>query len=276
MNWYVLFVFSGKEDLVKWLIQKELGIYDIRCCVPKRQVPEKKNGSFYSRIKPMFPGYVFIRTKLDTSLYYKIKAMPNVVRLLNYTNKKDLQISSDHAYTFQFIPNSEMERVLRILNDNETLEFTKVLVRRKKTIVLSGPLKGMDSKIIKIDKRKNRAKLEIDILGGTKTIDIGIELIKPSIVTKNNERKNKGRGDLMMEIREKIEKMINELLEVPSNNYLENNLVSNGINSLTFIRLVVNIEEEFGIEFPDEYLDPEKLRTIDEIVDYIRGLQNVK
>jgi acyl carrier protein len=42
-----------------------------------------------------------------------------------------------------------------------------------------------------------------------------------------------------------------------------------GADSLDVVEIVMEIEEEFGIEVPDE--DAEKMRTVQQIVDYIDG-----
>lgn len=42
-----------------------------------------------------------------------------------------------------------------------------------------------------------------------------------------------------------------------------------GINSLQFIQLIVYTETEFDIEVEDEYLEVGKMRTLDQLIDYI-------
>lgn len=50
---------------------------------------------------------------------------------------------------------------------------------------------------------------------------------------------------------------------------LDADLVSLGINSLMFIKLIVAIEVEFDIEIDDDDLDIEKLNTFGELINYI-------
>lgn len=51
----------------------------------------------------------------------------------------------------------------------------------------------------------------------------------------------------------------------------DDDLSSFGVNSVSFIKLVVAVEEEFGFEFDDEQLDFNNFRTINGIVEYIKG-----
>lgn len=51
---------------------------------------------------------------------------------------------------------------------------------------------------------------------------------------------------------------------------LDTNLIEVGLNSLLFIRLVVMVEDMYGIEFMDEDLDLQKFRTLRNWTDYIK------
>jgi len=45
------------------------------------------------------------------------------------------------------------------------------------------------------------------------------------------------------------------------------------MESVVFISTVISIEEEFGIEFPDEYLNIAYFNNIDEVLRIIKGIQ---
>lgn len=46
------------------------------------------------------------------------------------------------------------------------------------------------------------------------------------------------------------------------------------MESVVFISTVISIEEEFGIEFPDEYLNITYFNNIDGILRIIKGIQS--
>lgn len=50
---------------------------------------------------------------------------------------------------------------------------------------------------------------------------------------------------------------------------LEDAIASIGINSIGFVRIVVAIETEFDFEFDDDYLDPTRFQSINDIIEYI-------
>jgi acyl carrier protein len=47
------------------------------------------------------------------------------------------------------------------------------------------------------------------------------------------------------------------------------NLTEHGMDSMIFIQVVVDIEAQFGVEIPDNYLLTEKMNTIDKISDIV-------
>ncbi|MEK3795318.1 phosphopantetheine-binding protein [Paenibacillus sp. FSL R7-0204] len=71
--------------------------------------------------------------------------------------------------------------------------------------------------------------------------------------------------------RGRIKTIINEVLENPKEANIVNVLSANGLNSITFIKAIVSIEEEFNFEFPDEFLSLEKIPTVDALVQFIES-----
>jgi acyl carrier protein len=55
---------------------------------------------------------------------------------------------------------------------------------------------------------------------------------------------------------------------------LEDAIAAIGINSIGFVRIVVAIETEFDFEFDDDYLDPTRLQSINDIIEYIMANVN--
>ncbi|MEJ6950343.1 acyl carrier protein [Natronospora cellulosivora (SeqCode)] len=56
-------------------------------------------------------------------------------------------------------------------------------------------------------------------------------------------------------------------------NQINDDLTLLNIDSITFIRLIVIIEDEFNIEIPDEYLILNKMNTVNKIVNIISDIK---
>jgi transcriptional antiterminator NusG len=48
-------------------------------------------------------------------------------------------------------------------------------------VVTDGPLMGLEGKIIKVDKRKERAKIKLDLYDDSFCIDLAFEIIEPAM-----------------------------------------------------------------------------------------------
>ena len=72
-----------------------------------------------------------------------------------------------------------------------------------------------------------------------------------------------------MSIFEKLQEMIADQLEIDAEDitYDSNILDDLGADSLDLVDLLMSVEDEFGIEIPDE--DVENISTIGDIVEYI-------
>ena len=75
-------------------------------------------------------------------------------------------------------------------------------------------------------------------------------------------------------ITEKVTEIIVEQLGVSADQVKpESNLIDDlGADSLDAVELVMAVEEEFGIEVPDE--EAEKLRSVGDIISHVEGAQS--
>ncbi|WP_126322714.1 acyl carrier protein [Candidatus Rickettsiella viridis] len=75
----------------------------------------------------------------------------------------------------------------------------------------------------------------------------------------------------MSTIEERVKKVVVEQLDIkPEEATLEASFVDDlGADSLDTVELVMALEEEFDTEIPDE--DAEKIRTIQQAVDYVKA-----
>jgi len=76
------------------------------------------------------------------------------------------------------------------------------------------------------------------------------------------------------EIEAKIRRVISESIDLitPMEQVgLDDNLLQLGMDSINIIKVIINIESEFGFEFTDEDLNMENFRNIRNLVEYVQG-----
>ncbi|MBE6049558.1 MAG: acyl carrier protein [Clostridium sp.] len=77
-------------------------------------------------------------------------------------------------------------------------------------------------------------------------------------------------------MKEKVIKIIKETLGIGEEREItgETDISSLGVNSLNFLRIIVEIEEAFDIEFDDNELNFDYFNTIDSVIKLIESKMN--
>lgn len=164
---YVLRVTSGKEKNCIDFMKKYYSEISSNFYFPERELLILRKGCKVKELKPLFPGYVFYETR-------KI-------------NSEEITIINDYSYFISFLPKGSDPRpvlkneeiVLKTLfNFGSIIEVSKVQFdENKKIFVKRGPMKGLEGRIVKVDRRKNRVKIKFDLYESPFLIDLGFEMI---------------------------------------------------------------------------------------------------
>jgi transcriptional antiterminator NusG len=165
-NWHALFCKTGQEDKVKKRLEYRLkDKFDI--IVPKRRLRERRGGEWRFVTKVLFPGYVLVHGNIDDWEYYSFKGVPGLLRML----RTGMDIASIEPYEMQVLGN--------LICNNEIIGFSRVMVEGKKVSVIDGPLLSMEGYIESINHRKGRAKVRLNFLGEPRTVELGVEVLRP-------------------------------------------------------------------------------------------------
>ncbi len=170
MKYFAIQVQTTKEDSYIELLSKHLDFRSEKqdLIFLKRCLPIKKKGIVKNELKPIFPGYIFIKTnEIDSELYTIMRATQYFVRFLP-ENKNICNIQSQDL--------NLLEHFLRL--GNVAKISTVVFDENQRIAVKEGPLKGLEGSIIKVDKRKQRAKVAIDFANTQFSIDLAFEVIE--------------------------------------------------------------------------------------------------
>lgn len=169
-NWHALFVHTGREDYIKKHIDFRLNydnINDYRLIVPKRKLRERKNGAWIDVQKTLFPGYILINSDEIVDWSRQFRDITGLVRILR------------NGHELAEIAPSEVEVINKLIMNDDLIGFSTVLVKGTAIQVIEGPLLSMEGYIQSIDTRKGRAKVIFNFLGEQRTIDLGVNILKP-------------------------------------------------------------------------------------------------
>jgi transcriptional antiterminator NusG len=148
MNWYVLQVRTGQEPAIKG----ELNRQGYTAAAPTEIRMERKGGKWHEKQRIVFPSYVFIKIDLTDEDFYRVRDIPGVIRFLGVG--KPEPICENEEYIIEWLRN----------DDNPLEPSGLVYCTGNKVMVVSGPLKGYEGTIIRINKRQRRALLAITIV----------------------------------------------------------------------------------------------------------------
>lgn len=170
-NYYALQVKTREE--LKFIRQAQSMNPDMlmQLYFPQRDLKISKRGVIKPSRTAVFPGYVFLELndEEDVRRYrWALKKIDGFYRFL----KSNYQITP--------LQNRDLELVLHFIKKvGPVAGVSKVYFdENSKIVVMQGPLSGLEGKIIKVDKRKKRAKIVLDLYGDSFSIDLAFEVIE--------------------------------------------------------------------------------------------------
>lgn len=152
-------------------LEKVLSDREMRILIPKRKIIERRGGRNYEKIKTLLPGYVLIKADMSKELYYELKTVPNLIRVLK-----------DDSEPVEVLE-QEIAVILALTDNGDVIDFSSVYKVGNAIKVIDGPLKGLEGIIESYDHRKKRIKIRLDFMDRTRRIDLGAHLVdvyKPS------------------------------------------------------------------------------------------------
>jgi len=170
MNYYALQVKTlGEEKYIKLFRalhpEIRLPIYFLQRSLDIRRKGVKMNSS-----SAIFPGYLFIEIEDDDDIRKYHWAFRGTDGFYKFLPKNQ---------NIRPLGNKDLELVLHFIKNVGPMAGKSLVTfdENSRMVVIEGPLAGLEGKIIKVDKRKGRAKVKLDIYGDSFTIDLAFEAI---------------------------------------------------------------------------------------------------
>ncbi|MCR5796739.1 MAG: antiterminator LoaP [Eubacterium sp.] len=166
--WYVIWTLTGHEkeliDIINEKVPKDMYI---RAWSPVKEELRKYQGEETSVQLMLFPGYVFIDT-----------TQPKEVHELLYRNKNYIGFLKCDD---EFISVSEGEKqiISHFMGESDCASASLGVMENGTVLIIDGPLKGMEDKIVKIDRHKKKAWVLIpNLLGQDRKLSFALEVVE--------------------------------------------------------------------------------------------------
>lgn len=168
MALYVIQVMGGKEQHVCDLINRQLNDAVKECFVPRREVMRRVEGEWVPMRETLFPGYLFVETRDIQQVMERLSHIPAFTRLLGVSDERVIPLSSDEV--------AWLTALMKPLD--KVVVMSVGVIEGDRVMVTSGPLKGHEALISRIDRHKRAAYLDMRMFGRTKTIKVGLEIVR--------------------------------------------------------------------------------------------------
>ena len=170
MPFFVLQVRTGGEERFRRQAEKVLTPQRGELFWPRRSLRVRRAGAWRETVAPIFPGYLFLRADhLSSTLFQELKGLPGFTRFLR--DNSDVE------------PLGERDLLIlqHFLSFGEVVHRSKVSFDANRRIqVLDGPLKALQGRIVRVDRRKGRARVRLELYENSFLIDFGFDDIAPA------------------------------------------------------------------------------------------------
>jgi transcriptional antiterminator NusG len=170
MRFYAMQVRSGREQQFSSLARGRRLVALEALLWPRRSLRIRKGGEWKDSLAPLFPGYLFLRTDDFNDVPWRaLSSLPDFVRFLPSNDR--------------IVPLDERDQttLAHFLSFGEVVDRSVVTFDENRRIrVVSGPLQGLEGRIVRVDRRKGRARVRLDIYADAFEIDFGFDILESS------------------------------------------------------------------------------------------------
>lgn len=165
--WYVVQVVGGREETARHLIDKfvDAGTYK-EVFVPRYRATQKVDGELKYYHPVLTPGYVIVDTTKVDAFESQLRCVPAFTRLLGNNE------------CFKALDREERAWLEEWTKPNERVVQGSIgRINKGKLKILSGPLVGMEGRVVKVNRRKKKATVLMNVMGRPKEISLELEII---------------------------------------------------------------------------------------------------
>lgn len=158
MKWYVAMVETGRELEARRFLQQA----GLPAKVPQERRPVRSGGAWADKDYVLLPGYVFVgREDFDAADYYTLRETPGYLKLLGPPPPHPQAISYLEAEYINLLAPTDESLAPSVVEGGE---------------VVDGVLLRIPGSIVKLDTRRKRAKVELNLLGEKKLVEFCIQV----------------------------------------------------------------------------------------------------
>lgn len=166
-NWYAVKVRSGREDKIVKACDILVNRHVLKeCFIPRYKRMRKLRGQWFYIEEILFKGYVFMITDHVDELFNELKKIPDLTKILGNDGENIYPIYEEEAMLLERFGGSE-----------RVVDVSCGYIEGDCIRITNGPLMGYEGNIVKIDRHKRIAYVDISLFEQITTVQVGLEII---------------------------------------------------------------------------------------------------
>ncbi len=173
-KWYVLHVFSGKEDEVKELIEQKiskekLGRFFGDILSPEENSFEIKNCVKEEIKKKFYPGYIILYMVMNYKSWFLVRHTPQVISFISAASGVPMPVST-----------KEITLILDKLKNDDSIQIVKNFFFRLGEVVrvIDGPFFNFNGTVEDVNYEKGKLCVGVMIFGRSTPIDFNFNQVE--------------------------------------------------------------------------------------------------
>lgn len=164
--WYVVQVMSGQEHSIMNLCMTNLLNEQEEAFIPLYERKKKIKGNLEICQTILFPGYVFFQTEDVQDLFYRLKKVNGLTKILRTGDD------------FSPLHDKEVAFLQRFGKEKHIVEMSEGYIEGDEVIITTGPMADWQGRVKKIDRHKKIAVLEVEFFGRMTDVTVGLEIVE--------------------------------------------------------------------------------------------------
>ena len=168
MEYYVIQIKTGNEKQFLDISRKYPSLNNLKLIWLRKNTTQRKKGVTKDVLVSLFPGYIFVETdKITVEEVSVLRSVSGFIRFLR-----------DNQHIEPLSP-MDREIIRHFFIFGEIVGKSKAYFDENNRIkIISGPLEGLEGSIIKVDRRKKRAKIRLDLYEDSLYVNLDFEVIQ--------------------------------------------------------------------------------------------------
>jgi transcription termination/antitermination protein NusG len=155
--WYALYTRSHCEQLV----YEQLAAKGFHLLLPTIQVWSQRAGVRHRIAVPMFPGYLFLHSLVDSAIYLEVRQARGLVRILGQGWDR-----------LAVVPEEEIHAIRAVLRSKLPIQAHPYLREGQRVRVRRGLLSGVEGILVGAKANKGRLVLSVELLQQSVAVEV--------------------------------------------------------------------------------------------------------